>query len=249
MSHNIAQFNVAWLREPLDHPSIAEFEQAIDPLHEDADSKEGFVWRLIADGTESATSLRPLGDDGIINLTVWQSKEAMAEWVYKTGHAWTLKKRRKWFYPALESNVVMWWVPKNTTPTLLEAISRLQYLRSFGSSPLAFLYKDKFSPQDAEEYQNDVGNPSLLISGIVHQQAERIIDRYLECWNTDDEELNNLNNRILTSIRSWGICVPSSALIDEKFAIRPAFVGPNTEIADAELFVEEILLAGDAECN
>lgn len=186
MPYNIAQFNVAWLKEPLDHPSIAEFEQAIDPLHQDADLADGFIWRLIADGTDSATTLRPLGDDGIINFTVWESKEAMAQWVYKRGHADALKKRRNWFFPPLESNVVMWWVPQDSLPTLDEAIMRLQYLRSFGSSPLAFLYKDKFSPQDAESFLNDKNNRPLDLMGIHHRVAERTLDKYIDGWNTKD---------------------------------------------------------------
>jgi hypothetical protein len=33
--------------------------------------------------------------------------------------------------------------------------------------------------------------------------------------------------------------------VDDKFVIRPAFVGPNTEIADAEALVSEVLAVGD----
>ena len=32
---------------------------------------------------------------------------------------------------------------------------------------------------------------------------------------------------------------------DDKFAIRPASIGPNTEIADAEVLVSEVLAMGD----
>ena len=58
-------------------------------------------------------------------------------------------------------------------------------------------------------------------------------------------ELDKLNEAVLKGIRARGLSVPSSAVVDEKFVIRPAFVGPNTEIADAELLVREVLAVGD----
>ncbi len=57
--------------------------------------------------------------------------------------------------------------------------------------------------------------------------------------------LDKLNEAVLKSIRARGRAVPSSAVVDNKFVIRPAFVGPNTEIADAELLVSEVLAVGD----
>ncbi|WP_265304006.1 pyridoxal phosphate-dependent decarboxylase family protein [Verminephrobacter eiseniae] len=57
--------------------------------------------------------------------------------------------------------------------------------------------------------------------------------------------LDKFNEAVLKGIRARGLSVPSSAVVDEKFVIRPAFVGPNTEIADAELLVREVLAMGD----
>jgi aromatic-L-amino-acid decarboxylase len=57
--------------------------------------------------------------------------------------------------------------------------------------------------------------------------------------------LDKLNEAVLKGVRARGRCVPSSAVVDEKFVIRPAFVGPNTEIPDAEALVEEVLIVGD----
>jgi aromatic-L-amino-acid decarboxylase len=58
-------------------------------------------------------------------------------------------------------------------------------------------------------------------------------------------ELDKLNEAVLKGVRARGRCVPSSAVVDDKFVIRPAFVGPNTEIADAEALVSEVLAVGD----
>lgn len=75
--------------------------------------------------------------------------------------------------------------------------------------------------------------------------------RYIpqESEKGDCDDLNKLNSSILDEIRSRGLCVPSSAIIDDKFAIRPAFIGPNTEVEDAELLVEEVLLVGEKILN
>lgn len=183
MTYHFAQFNVAWLRKPLEHPDIADFRNAIDPVHELADQAPGFVWRMIADGHDDATTLRPLGEDGIINCTVWESRKAMAAWVYRNEHGDALKRRRDWFHRPMEPNVVMWWLPAGHTPTLDEALDRLQYLRTHGSTPLAFTFKDKYSPEDAEAYVNESGTPPLGVAHIGAEQARRCIDAYIDAWN------------------------------------------------------------------
>lgn len=110
MKYHFAQFNVAWLKKPLDHPDMADFKNGIDPIHELADKAPGFVWRLIADGHSSAITLRPLGEDCLLNFTIWESREAMANWVYRDEHADALKRRRDWFHPPMEPSVAMWWL-------------------------------------------------------------------------------------------------------------------------------------------
>jgi len=192
VKHHFAQFNVAWLRKPLEHPEIDDFRNAIDPLHAIADRTPGFVWRLIADGGEDATTLRPLGEDGIINCTVWETRDAMAAWVYRHGHGDALKRRRDWFHPPLEANVVMWWIPAGQVPTLDESIDRLQYLRTHGSTPIAFSYKDKYTPEDAAAYLDRPDVPPLGVRTIGAEQAVRCIDSYIDAWNQSDPELRRL---------------------------------------------------------
>lgn len=71
--------------------------------------------------------------------------------------------------------------------------------------------------------------------------------RYLPPGATPEvsADLDKLNEAVLKGIRARGRSVPSSAVVDGKFAIRPAFIGPNTEIADAETLVSEVLTVGD----
>lgn len=221
MNYHFAQFNVAWLRKPLDHPDIADFKNAIDPVHELADHAPGFVWRLIAEGHDDATALRPLGADGVINCTVWESREAMAAWVYRNEHGDALKRRRDWFHPPLEPNVVMWWVPAGHTPTLDEALDRLQYLRTNGSTPLAFTFKDKYGPEDAEAYMNEPGTPPLGAAHIGAEQARRCIDAYFDAWN---EPQADKRRQILAQV-----------MTDNS-----TYVDPNTDLDSRDGLVEYI---------
>jgi hypothetical protein len=62
MDYHFAQFNVAWLRKPLDHPDIADFKNAIDPLHDLANQAPGFVWRLMPEGHRDAATGGQRGD-------------------------------------------------------------------------------------------------------------------------------------------------------------------------------------------
>ena len=69
-----------------------------------ADAAPGFVWRLqTEDG--NATALRVFeaddaeGADGgiLINMSVWESVEALAAFVYGEAHREVLRRRREWF--------------------------------------------------------------------------------------------------------------------------------------------------------
>lgn len=221
MDHHFAQFNVAWLRKPLDHPEIADFKNAIDPVHELADQAPGFVWRLIAEGHDDATALRPLGEDGIINCTVWESREAMAAWVYRHEHGDALKRRRDWFTRPVEPNVVMWWVPAGHTPTLGEALDRLQYLRNTGPTPLAFTFKDKYRPEDADAYLHELGSNPLGAPQVGAQQARRCIDAYIDAWN---EPLADRRRQILAQVMTDG----------------STYVDPNTDLDSRAGLIEYI---------
>jgi hypothetical protein len=43
---HLAQVNVGTLRQPTDHPAIAEFADALDPVNAADEASSGFVWRL-----------------------------------------------------------------------------------------------------------------------------------------------------------------------------------------------------------
>src|SRR5262249_29596256 len=83
---HLAELNIARLTNPIDHPATADFVAGLDPINALAEASPGFVWRLQTDDGD-ATALRPHPDpEVIVNLTVWESAEALHDFVFKTGH-------------------------------------------------------------------------------------------------------------------------------------------------------------------
>ena len=149
MPLHIAQVNVSLPVEPLDTPRLADFVAALEPINAVADLAPGFVWRLqTEDG--NATAVRVLEDDRlIVNMSVWESLDALRGFVYRdASHLAVLRRRREWF-ERLESLLVLWWVPSGHRPAVAEAEERMARLRAVGPSPEAFTFRRHFPPPDA----------------------------------------------------------------------------------------------------
>ena len=92
--------NIALPREPLDSPALAEFVANLEPVNALADAAPGFVWRL-QDDSGDATSIQAFDDDRlIINMSVWESIEALWSFVYDGGHLEVMRRRREWMTKA-----------------------------------------------------------------------------------------------------------------------------------------------------
>lgn len=146
---HLAQFNVADMRYPLEADEMAGFVAGLDPINALADAAPGFVWRLqTPEG--SATELRVFGTDMIlINLSVWESIEALREFVYGGDHVAIMRRRAEWFDRMATAHLVMWWVPAGTVPPIEEAKDRLELVRSEGPTPEAFTFRTTFPRQHA----------------------------------------------------------------------------------------------------
>lgn len=143
----LAQMNIARLLAPLDSPQLQDFVDNLDRVNALADGSPGFVWRLQTPAGD-ATTLRPLGDDVIINMSVWVDVEALNQFVYRSEHVQIMRRRREWFERMIESHLVMWWVPRGHMPTVEEGIERLNHLRQHGPSAYAFNVRKAFPPPD-----------------------------------------------------------------------------------------------------
>ena len=148
--HHLAQLNVGTFKFSLDDPRAHGFTSMLDTLNAVADNAPGFVWRLVEDGGNDATAIRtPLGDDVLVNLSVWENRDALWDYVYRSGHLDMLRRRSEWFQRPTAPFQVMWWIPAGHVPTVDEAVERLELLREQGPTPHAFGFRDTYLPEDA----------------------------------------------------------------------------------------------------
>ena len=144
---HVALLNVARMVAPLDSPQLAEFVAGLDPVNAAADAAPGFVWRH-QDDNGNSTGVRVLDDDMLlVNLAVWESIDALADFAYGGAHRDIMRKRRQWFERMSEPYLVLWWVPAGHRPSVDEAVERLLHLRSNGPSPEAFTFKERYESQ------------------------------------------------------------------------------------------------------
>jgi hypothetical protein len=141
--YHLAQLNIAILKEPLDSPALAEFVENLDRINALAETSAGYVWRLKSDNNNS-TTFRPLGEDTLVNMSVWQNVESLNEYVYNTAHTDIMRKRRQWFEKMSEMYMVLWWVPEGHYPEINEALEKLELLRQHGAGPEAFTFLNPF---------------------------------------------------------------------------------------------------------
>ena len=143
---HLAQVNIARLREPLDSPLLADFVAALAPINALADASPGFIWRLQTDDGD-ATAIRAFDDDQlIVNMSIWQSFDALGDYVYRSAHTAVMRQRRRWFVQVRELTTALWWVPAGHRPSVAEAEERLHHLQMHGPSPRAFTFRAPFPP-------------------------------------------------------------------------------------------------------
>jgi HAD superfamily hydrolase (TIGR01509 family) len=141
--YHLAQLNIGRLVAPVDSPIVADFMALLDPVNAIADASEGFVWRLQTD-EGNATALHIYGDDTLnVNMSVWESKEALWNYVYASDHLAVMRRRREWF-KRIEQFMCLWWVPAGHVPDIPEAEERLTQLREEGPGPASFTFKRDF---------------------------------------------------------------------------------------------------------
>ena len=147
---HIAQFNVGRLRAPMDDPMIDDFRTNLDPVNALAEVSPGFVWRL-QDDTGNATSIKLFEDElEIVNFSLWESIEALADFVYRSNHVEMLRRRREFFEAPTQPILCLWWTLEGAIPSVEEAIERLQHLRTHGPTPTAFTFRHRFGPAGEE---------------------------------------------------------------------------------------------------
>jgi hypothetical protein len=148
MNQHLAQLNIGRFRYEVDDPRMADFMNNLALVNGIAERTPGFVWRY-QDATGNATDTRPFDGDPrmAVNLSVWESVEALERYVYQTVHKRFYGRRAEWFEHIEGPYFVMWWVPAGYRPTVEEAIERLDHLKRNGPSDHAFGWENMPSTQ------------------------------------------------------------------------------------------------------
>jgi len=140
----LAQINIARMLAPIDDPAMAEFVAQLPPINALAEASPGFVWRLQSESGD-ATSIKVYDDDFIIvNLTVWESVDALRQYVYKSDHSGVMRDRKRWFEKFDGPYYALWWIPAGHLPAPEEGRERLDHLREHGDTDYAFSFKHTF---------------------------------------------------------------------------------------------------------
>ncbi len=174
MKRHLAQLNVATLRHPIDDPRIADFADALPIVNGAGESSPGYVWRLQSDSGD-ATDIQVFDDPLIIvNLTVWESLEALKAFAYRGVHRDFFRRRTEWFVED-SSRTALWWLPAGTLATTDDAKRRLDFIEVFGSSPYAFAMGENHPPFAIEHVGLDDDRAQQLIRQL-NEDLERTGD-------------------------------------------------------------------------
>lgn len=158
--YHLAQVNIAPMRGAIDSPIMAEFVAQLDDINAVADHTPGFVWRLQgADG--NATALRVFDNPMlIINMSVWESIEALFEYTYRSDHIDVYRRRGEWFERMDTPHMALWWIPAGHIPSPQEAKDKLALLERDGATPFAFTFKHRFTVDEMLAAQEQAAKPS-----------------------------------------------------------------------------------------
>jgi hypothetical protein len=150
MTYHLAQINIARLIAPIDDPKIAGFVSQLEPINAVADQAPGFVWRLKSE-SGNATDIAYNDDPFIIvNMSVWESIEALRDFAYKSDHRKVFQDRANWFEKMDKPNYCLWWIPAGHKPTVAEGRERLEHYQMLGATPYSFWFSQRF-PQPTDE--------------------------------------------------------------------------------------------------
>jgi GH43 family beta-xylosidase len=128
----------------IDEDVMAGFVARLDSLNALADASPGFVWRYQTEAGD-ATEVRVFDDEMILfNMSVWESVEALEDYVYRSNHVEALQKRAEWFERATKAPLALCWVEKGHIPSVEEAKEHFDILWRDGPSAAVFSFKERF---------------------------------------------------------------------------------------------------------
>jgi len=141
----LAQINVADAVAEMDADEMSGFVSRLDEINALADQSAGFIWRLQSEEGD-ATSLRVFENPlMLVNVSVWESIDALKSYVYKSVHVELIHDRDAWFSKMGQAHMALWWIPEGHIPSMEEAREKLEHIREHGPGPEAFSFGRPFA--------------------------------------------------------------------------------------------------------
>jgi hypothetical protein len=143
MIRHLAEVNIGRVLGGPDDPRLKDFYDNLARVNALAERMPGFVWRLKDETGDSAMALHWPGDPTMnVNMSVWESPEALGRFVFQTVHRNIYARKHEFFETPDRPMFVLWWVEPGHIPTLAEAKARLDHYRAHGPSDYAFGWAD-----------------------------------------------------------------------------------------------------------
>ncbi|MGH8245176.1 MAG: DUF3291 domain-containing protein, partial [Gammaproteobacteria bacterium] len=138
--------NIALMKGSYDNPVMADFVAQLDSVNGVADASSGFIWRMQGDD-EVAVATRIFGEPRmLINMSVWESIEALRCFVYHDRHLGVFRDRHRWCEKMNRAHLALWWVPIGHVPTVDDGKVCLDRIDAEGPTARAFTFSHLFPP-------------------------------------------------------------------------------------------------------
>jgi hypothetical protein len=142
--YHLAQINIGIAVDEMDSSAMQGFASRLEEINALADSAGGFVWRLQTEEGDS-TSVRVYDDPlQMVNISVWETIEALKTFVYKSIHVELIQDREAWFKKMAEVHQTLWWIPAGHIPSIEEAKQKLEHFKQHGATQEAFTFGKPF---------------------------------------------------------------------------------------------------------
>ncbi len=148
--YHLAQINIATMKARLEDPIMEGFSSRLDEINALAEKSSGFVWRL---QTEEGNATAIMVNDEpllLVNMSVWESIEALSEFTYRSNHVELIRGRTEWFEPPRSASFALWWTDQGHTPTVGEGLGKLAELDRESPSQRVFTFAKPFPAPDSE---------------------------------------------------------------------------------------------------
>ena len=150
MLYQLAQINIGRLVAPVEDPKLAAFVAQLDEVNALAENTPGFVWRLQSEAG-NATDITYSADPFVlVNMSVWESVEALQAFTYGSRHMEVFRDRAKWFEKMSKHAYCLWWIPRGYRPSVAEGRERVVHYQQHGATPYSFWFSQRF-PAPTEE--------------------------------------------------------------------------------------------------